>query len=1104
MRLLQYDDTGRVSFTKNLSEDELPNYRYSILSHTWGSDEEEVTYEDVLYGVGTSKPGIGSEKIRFCIEQTRRDGLDFFWVDTCCIDKRNLVELSRALISMFRWYSNAEKCYAFLSDVVYSKPTLGEEQALKHSEEAFRGSRWFTRGWTLQELLAPRSLSFFSNDGHHLGTKSTLRQIVSEVTNIPVQALDGQPLATFTIGDRLSWQENRQTKEEEDIVYSLQGIFDISMPVLYGEGKARAQARLSALLEQPEVLPTPSSNVPFRRDPNFVERPALTEQIDVKLMVPSGRVALVGLGGVGKSQLAIEYTRRLRQRSPQTWVFWIHASNAARFEQSVRDVADQLRLHGRKDPKTDHLRLLQDWLRDDSKGSWLIVLDNVDDANFLLEPQMIADEAQLTQRRLDYIPSCDHGSVMITTRSRSEALKMRLYNEDVVSVMPMSEDEAEMLLVSKLGYRSAEGRQLVQALERMPLAITQAAAYIRERTPRYSVQQYCEDIERNRESRIRLLQRDLPIANRDAEASNSVMLTWQISFEHIYQTQRSAAELLSLMSFCDRLAIPESLLRIGSADADSLGSSSIFEDDIVTIRNFSFVSETADPGSWEMHRLVQDATQVWLDDHSRFNDVLDRFINHLYTSFPSGSFENWSLCRRLFPHATNAIECQPVGVDARIEWASVMYNAAWFAYEQGLYDSALTMARCSQTARSEQLGEDDEATLWSTAMVANIYRNQGQLDEAETLEVEVMEVRRAKLGSDHPDTLTSIAHLAETYRDQGRWEEAERLQVNVMKTSREKLGLDHPDTLTSMMDLAATYRDQGRWQEAERLEVTVTETRREKLGPDHLDTLASMANLASTYWNQGRWEEAERLEVKVVEMRREKLGPDHPFTLTSTNNLAETYRDQGRWEEAERLQMQVMETRRVKLGPDHPDTLTSMANLALTYWTQERWEEAERLEVKVMEIRREKLGPDHPDTLTSMANLASTYLDQGRREEAERLQVEVMETRRVKLGPYHPDTLTSMNNLAVTYKRQQRWVEAEDLQMQAVDGYKKSYSPQHPNTLKVIATLGNIQRDREEHRLKMLQQNLALGSNSSDEIFEQTGQKSRRQWLRKLRDKRHR
>ncbi|KAK1051655.1 hypothetical protein LTR74_016751 [Friedmanniomyces endolithicus] len=394
--------------------------------------------------------------------------------------------------------------------------------------------------------------------------------------------------------------------------------------------------------ERPETPPKPSSNVPFRRDPHLVECPTLTEQFRAKLSVPAGRVALVGLGGVGKSQLAIEYARQLRQQSPQTWVLWIHASSAARFKQSVRDVADQ------------------------GRGIWLLVLDNADDAGLLLEPPATTGEAQPARRRIDYIPTCDQGSVVITTRSKKEALRV-VYESDIVDVLPMSEGEAEVLLESKLGQPSQDHRELVLALDCMPLAIAQAAGYIRERRPRYSVQQDCREMERSRASRTSLLLRNDPLLSQDAEAHGSVLLTWQISSEHIHETRRSAAELLSLMSFCDRLAIPEILLRVTveepSGSADGILD---FVEDIVVLRNFSFVSHTADAQTWEMHRLVQDATLVWLEGYERLDNVRERFVYHLHTTFPTGHFENWQVCRTLFPHAKSAAEQKPVTPSALI------------------------------------------------------------------------------------------------------------------------------------------------------------------------------------------------------------------------------------------------------------------------------------------------------------------------------------------------------------------------------------------------------------------------------------------------------
>lgn len=251
-------------------------------------------------------------------------------------------------------------------------------------------------------------------------------------------------------------------------------------------------------------------------------------------------------------------------------MLWLHASNAARFEQSVRDVADQLKLYGRKDPKADLLRLLRNFLRDESKGRGLVVLDNADDAAFLLEPPARPDGAPAAPRWIDYIPPSEHGSVIVTTRSKKEALRF-VYESEMVEVLPPSVAEATTLLEKKLGQAEKENERLVQALGCRPLAITQAASYMYERAPRCTVQGYLEEIERGRASRTSLLRREVPLPHRDAEANNSVLLTWQISFKHIYAARRSAAELLSLMSFCDRLAIPEGLVRASEefgAEAD--------------------------------------------------------------------------------------------------------------------------------------------------------------------------------------------------------------------------------------------------------------------------------------------------------------------------------------------------------------------------------------------------------------------------------------------------------------------------------------------------------------------------------------------------------
>jgi hypothetical protein len=240
MRLLEYNNNGELSLTKDFVSGGIPEY--AILSHTWGADTDEVTYRDLIDGTGKNK--VGYKKIRFCGAQARHDGLHNFWVDTCCIDRSNNNELAEAINSMFRWYRNAAKCYVFLSDVPRQTVDSEDRSYQLPWESAFRTSRWFTRGWTLQELLAPTSVEFFSRHDKRLGDKGSLKQHIYEITGIPISALEGAPLSQFGVDERFSWAENRQTTRGEDKTYSLLGIFGIYLPIIYGEGTEHASKRL--------------------------------------------------------------------------------------------------------------------------------------------------------------------------------------------------------------------------------------------------------------------------------------------------------------------------------------------------------------------------------------------------------------------------------------------------------------------------------------------------------------------------------------------------------------------------------------------------------------------------------------------------------------------------------------------------------------------------------------------------------------------------------------------------------------------------------------------------------------------------------------------
>lgn len=242
MRLLYLSRDGGYRLTESLNDDALPPY--AILSHTWfQTDNDEPTFSDLENGSGKEKPGY--KKLQFCGEQAQRDDLQYFWVDTCCINKDNNSELSDAISSMFRFYRNSHRCYVYLSDV------QGDYTEIQRSWDSdFYKSRWFTRGWTLQELLAPRSVEFFSSIGTRLGDRLSLAQQIAQITSIPEPALRGHPLPQFSREERFRWMSSRKTGLPEDKAYSLLGIFDVEIPVAYSEGAGSAMRRLEEAIER--------------------------------------------------------------------------------------------------------------------------------------------------------------------------------------------------------------------------------------------------------------------------------------------------------------------------------------------------------------------------------------------------------------------------------------------------------------------------------------------------------------------------------------------------------------------------------------------------------------------------------------------------------------------------------------------------------------------------------------------------------------------------------------------------------------------------------------------------------------------------------------
>jgi hypothetical protein len=413
---------------------------------------------------------------------------------------------------------------------------------------------------------------------------------------------------------------------------------------------------------------------------------------------------------------------------------------------------------------------------------------------------------------------------------------------EIIAVGPMREKDAVALLERKLG-RQAENQALADALAYMPLALAQSAAYIQQRGSRLSITRYLEKLQKCDASKKNILDEDWGDLRRDQSSSNSIIRTWQVSFEHVRRVHRSAADRLSLMSFCYVDAIPDILIRrIDSehhkeelpartvddsnsrelahnegfpSDGDSESSfDDQFEKDMNVLTGFAFVSAMRETTTFEMHRLVQLAIRRWLHQQRQDDLWTGIFMRNLDDAFVPSAFEDWADCRVLYPHARAAMILQPKAQSALLRKASICYKAGRFAREEGSLTESEEFCCLAREIQEAVLGSEHPDTVASMTNLTATYSKQEKWSETEELQATVLEIRKRVLGAEHPVTLAIMASLATTYSRQEKWSETEEVRFKVFHSRKRVLGAEHPDTLTSAHDLAETYRCQGRWSEA--------------------------------------------------------------------------------------------------------------------------------------------------------------------------------------------------------------------------------------------------------------------------------------------------
>ncbi|KAK7028418.1 FabD/lysophospholipase-like protein, partial [Favolaschia claudopus] len=701
---------------------------------------------------------------------------------------------------------------------------------------------------------------------------------------------------------------------------------------------------------------------------------------------------LYGLGGSGKSQLALKFVQEAQANKRFTDIFFVDATS----EQTAETDLKLLAPIGSEDTAQEGLQ----WLAN-QQTEWLLLFDN-------------ADDTQLDMGK--FFPPCSFGNIIITTRNPEVCQHAELCpNGQVFRVSDLDVEDAKNLLLKLVGTKGKVPNKedlataIVQELHCFALAVAQAGGYI------YTCGILTSYLALYESSRDKLLAQSE--IQGQSQYALAVYATWDLSYKNL---SSPAKTFLQICSELHHQNIREEIFQRATLSELELADSDLQEVVIELLTQIGGANK-----QWDSFCFNKVARELQSYSLIEFNHVDGSYNVHPLVQHWSAMSGPWK----------NRKQCVLGIIGLSVSWKFAIED---YRYRYQVIDHIMRNIKSSCYSI-------DDAIVKGIGLV--LY-DHGYYQDVSELGVTALEARKRRLGKEHPDTLLGMASLAVIYLEQGRWSEAEELEVVVLEARKRVLGNEHPDTLSSMANLAITYWNQGRWSESEELEVTVLAARKRVLGKEHPDTLTSMGNLASTYWNQGKLNNAEELGVAVLEASKRVLGKDHPHTLTSMANHATTYHAQGRLNEAEELHVAVLEARKRVLGKEHPETLRSMANLASTYQRQGKLNEAKELEVAVLEARKQVLGKEHPDTLKSMASLASTYHVQGKLNEAKELEVAVLEARKRVLGKEHPDTLVSMENLARTYADQGKSNEAEELQVEVavLEARKQLLCEEHPDT----------------------------------------------------------
>ncbi|MGH2497347.1 MAG: tetratricopeptide repeat protein [Ktedonobacteraceae bacterium] len=721
--------------------------------------------------------------------------------------------------------------------------------------------------------------------------------------------------------------------------------------------------------------------VPYRRNPFFTGREEILAHLYTVLR--SSRTAALtqaqaisGLGGIGKTQIALEYAYRYRDHYKA--IFWVNASTREALNTDFAALVAHLGLPEQYERDQDIvIPVVKNWLA--THTDWLLILDNID------KPEMI----------VDFLPVQAAGDVLFTTRLQAlgtfaqgievekmgldESVKFLLHRTKVLSPGSSLEQAPQ--------ENKLQAAEVFAALDGLPLALDQAGAYIEE--THCGLSQYL-NLFATRRKALLLRRGRYPINHPD-----SVAATWSLSFQQVEQECPEAVDLLNLFAFLNPESIPEEVIALGAAElgptletvaSDPLQVNSIIE----LLLRYSLIRRNSEEESLSIHRLVQ---AVLKDDMDRDTQQMwaERAIRAVNQAFPDAVPQTREMCQRLLPlvHicATHSEEYSLTFPEA----VHLFNKAASFLFTHGRYSQAEPLLLRVLAVRQHILEADHPNIASALNDLGALCLNRRKFKDAEPLLQRALAIRQQVLGKEHPDVAETFYNLANLYRAWGKYDQAEPFYLQAQRIREVTSGTDDPLTALSYYGLSRLYYAQEKYEQAEKFCERAFHIQEQRLGNEHPELASTLIILAKIYQGQQKLDLAKEMNIRALEIRektsgeiQEKIsGVDDPSVATIANDLAEIYHAEGRYREAEPWIERALSIHEQTLGWEHPYMAYTLNNLAENFLLQGDYSQAETYYKKAFAIREQHLGIDHPHTAFSYRQLGRLYSAVERHEEAE-------------------------------------------------------------------------------------------------------------------------